>query len=138
MKIKSGKKIAISYDNATSIEYPTGEIDDYFVNADFNHANLPLLKNANRNNILVVTGIIYAQSFKANFETNYTIEDNLLAEIKDLASGKIDFTKNSNSTLDMSVNGNLNIPIAVKANELVYTKGHFKKTKLLTDEEDLF
>ena len=137
-KIKSGKKVTISYDNSLTKEYPIGEIENFFSNADFKHNNPALLKNANRNNIIVVSGVVFAKNLIVEIETDFNLSADLVASLNSVAEGKLDFTMNSQSKLKMVSSGTGYFPIAVKANRVDYDRGIFKKTKLITDTGNWF
>lgn len=137
-KIKSGKKVTISYDNSLTKEYPIGEIGDYLSLADFKHNNPMLLKNANRNNIIVVSGIVFAKNLVVEIETDFSLSAEVVAALNGAAEGKLDFTANSQSKLKMVSNGGGYFPIAVKANRIDFDKGEFKKLVLITDSGSKF
>jgi len=137
-KIKSGKKVTISYDNAITKECPVGEIENYFSTADFKHSNLALLKNANRNNIVIITGVVLAKNLVVEIETDFDLNAELVASLNSVADGKLDFSMNNTSKLKMVSSGNGYFPIAVKASRIDYDKGHFKKLRLVTDNRNFF
>ncbi len=137
-KIKSGKKVTISYDNAITKECPVGEIENFFSDADFKHSNLALLKNANRNNILILTGVVFAKNLVVEIETDFELNADLVASLNSAADGKLDFSMNNTSKLKMVSSSAGYFPIAVKASKIDYDKGHFKKLKLVTDNRNFF
>lgn len=137
-KIKSGKKVTISYDNSLTKECPTGEIENYLSNADFRHNNPALLKNANRNNIIVISGIVFAKNLVVEIETDFNLSSELVASLNKVAEGKLDFSVNSQSKLKMVSSGTGYFPIAVKANRIDFDKGSFKKLILVTDNRNFF
>ena len=137
-KVKSGKNVTISYDNSVTKVIPLGEITDYLSSADFKHPNPVLLKNANRNNILVITGAIMAQNLVVEIETDFSIDANLVANLNQAADGKLEFTAHSEQKLKMVSSGSSFFPIAVKANRIDYDKGVFKGLALVTDNRNFF
>lgn len=137
-KIKSGKKVTISYNNSVTKVIPLGEITNYFSGADFKHPNPVLLKNANRNNILVITGAVFAQNLVVEIETNFDLDAGLVATLNQVADGKLDFSISSQQKLKMVSSGNSFFPIAVKANRLDFDKGVFKGLNLVTDNRNFF
>ncbi len=137
-KIKSGKKVTISYDNSITKEVPTGEIENYLSNADFRYNNPALLKNANRNNIIVVSGIVYAKNLIIEVETDFNLSAELVAELNNATKGKLDFTMNSTSKLKMVSSGEGYFPIAVKANRIDFDKSSFKGLSLITNSGNKF
>jgi hypothetical protein len=137
-KVKSGKKVTISYDNSVTKVIPLGEVTDYLSSADFKHPNPVLLKNANRNNILVITGAVMAQNLVVEIETDFNIDANLVATLNQAADGKLEFTANSQQKLKMVSSGSSFFPIAVKANWIDFDKGVFKGLPLVTDNRNFF
>jgi hypothetical protein len=117
---------------------PLGEITDYLSRADFKHPNPVLLKNANRNNILVITGAIMAQNLIVEIETDFNIDSNLVATLNQAADGKLEFTANSQQKLKMVSSGSSFFPIAVQANRIDFDKGVFKGLTLVTDNRNIF
>ncbi|WP_343604536.1 hypothetical protein [Fluviicola sp.] len=136
--IKSGKKVTISYDHSVTRVVPLGEITDYLSEADFKHANPVLLKNANRNNILVITGVVMAKNLHVEIETDFNLDAGIIASLNEAAEGKLDFSSKSQQTLKMISNSNALFPIAVKASRIQFEKGIFKGLKLVTDNRDFF
>lgn len=137
-KLTGGKKVSISYNNAKSVHYPVGEIDNYLSSADFKHSNPSLLENANKDNILLITGILLAKNLVVDIETNFDISAKVVASFNQIADGKIDFSASGTNTLKMTSKGTGYFPIAVKAHRLLFDKGVFEKTRLITDTRDIF
>ncbi|WP_300660967.1 hypothetical protein, partial [Fluviicola sp.] len=136
--IKSGKKVTISYNNSVTRVIPLGEITDYLSNADFKHVNPVLLKNANRNNILIITGVVMAKNLNVEIETDFNVDAGIVASLNQAAEGKLDFSSKSQQTLKMVSNANSLFPIAVKASRIQFDKGIFKGLKLVTDNRNFF
>ncbi|MBP1223689.1 hypothetical protein [Flavobacterium sp. 1355] len=137
-KIKSGKTVTISYENSITKEYAIGNIEEYLYSADFLHPNPSLLKNANRNNILLITGTVFAKNLVVDIENNFALDAALVASLNDLADGKLDFTISNQNTLKMTSNVGVYFPIAVKANRIDFDRGQFKKLILISDGNNIF
>lgn len=137
-KITSGKTVTISYDNSITREYAIGNLENYFAAADFIHANPALLKNANQNNILIITGVVFAKNLVVNIVTESSIDAGLIANLKAAADGKIDFSHDGNNALKMVSGGNTLFPIAIKASRIDFDKSVFQKLKLVTDDRNFF
>ena len=137
-EIKSGKKVSISYDNSLTKEVPIGEIQNYLSVADFKYPNGPLLKNANRSNIIVISGILYAKNLVVNIETDFSLDVDVVAKLNEVVDGKLDFSMKNESNLKMVSSGKSYFPIAVKADRIDYDKGHFENTNLVTDNRRFF
>lgn len=136
--IKSGKKVTISYNNSVTKIVPIGEITHYFSGADFRHPNPVLLRNANRNNIIIITGVVSAKNLVVEIEPDYNIDANLVVALNKAADGKLDFTMGSQQKLKMVSGGNSFFPVAVKANRVDFDKGVFKGLSLVTDNRNFF
>ncbi|MBF4508423.1 hypothetical protein IRZ83_17225 [Flavobacterium sp. JLP] len=137
-KIKTGKKVTISYDNSITKEYAIGNLEDFMYGADFLHPNPSLLKNANRNYILLITGTVFAKNLIVDIETDFTLDNNLVASLNEVASGKLDFTISNQNKLNMVSSAEIHFPIAVKASRIDYDKSRFKKLILVTDTNNIF
>jgi len=137
-KIKSGKTVTISYENSITKEYPIGNIEEYLYSADFLHPNPSLLKNANRNNILLITGTVFAKNLVVDIENNFALDATLVTSLNDLAEGKLDFTISNQNTLKMTSNIGIYFPIAVKANRIDFDRSRFKKLILISDSNNIF
>jgi hypothetical protein len=137
-EVKSGKKVTISYDNSITKEVPIGEIQNYLSSSDFTHPNRALLKNANRDNILIISGILFAKNLVVEIETDFTLNADLVIKLNAIADGKLDFSMNSESKLKMVSSGNNFFPVAVKADRIDFDKGHFDNTNLVTDNRKFF
>ena len=137
-EVKSGKKVTISYDNSVTREVPIGEIQNYLSNADFKHPNKALLKNANQDNILVISGVLFAKNLVVEIETDYSLDTNLVVKLNEIVDGKLDFSMLSESKLKMVSSGNSFFPVAVKADRIDFDNGHFNNTNLVTDNRKFF
>lgn len=137
-KIKSGKTVTISYENSVTKEYTIGNLEEYLFAADFLHPNPSLLKNANRNNILLVTGTIFAKNLVVDIETDFTLDAALVAGLNDVAQGKLEFTMSSASKLKMVSDVGIYFPIAVKASRIDFDRSRFKKLIQVTDTINIF
>lgn len=136
--IKSGKKVTISYDNAVTRIVPIGDIETYLINADFRHPNTILLRNANRNNIIIITGVVSAQSLVVDIETDFDLDSELITSLNKIVNGKLEFSLSSQQSLKMiSQSGNY-FPIAVKANRLRFNRGVFTGYNLVSDNRNWF
>lgn len=136
--IKSGKEVRIGYDHSFTKEYPTGNLESFFHKGDFLHPNPSLLKNANRNDLLILSGTLFAKHLVAEIETNFDLKADLIVELNELANGNLKFSKKGNQTIQLvSENGNF-FPIAVKANKIDFDRGQFDKLKLVSDNRNFF
>ena len=135
--ISGGSRLSISYQNTITETVPLGELTDFFSGADFHHPNPVLLRNANRNNILVITGLVTAEHLVAEFMTDNKTNAKVINALKKKSGNRVEFTSGKNNTLKM-VAGNSRFPIAVKASRLDFDKGRFNGLTLVTDGRDWF
>jgi len=137
-KFKSGKSISISYDEAFVKELYRGQIERYLERADFKYKSRLLLKNLNRNNVLIISGIMYAKNLITEFESSSDIDADLEAELNAFGEGKLKFNKTSHKKMRMEAGDGNPFPIAIKAHRFRYRNGRFINLNLLTDNRDLF
>lgn len=137
-KIESGYRVTISYDNSITKEYAIGNIIDYLSSADFVHPNPILLKNANRNNILLITGAIFAKNLIVEIETDFTLDSELLVKLNSAGQGNLDFSKTGQNLLKMTSTANMHFPVAVKANKIDFDRGVFSDLSLVGDNRNFF
>jgi hypothetical protein len=137
-EIKSGKSVKISYDNSITKEIEVGLLETFLLNCDFLHPNELLLKNLNRNDVIVTTGVLYAKNLIVEIETDFSITAELKLKLTEIGEGKLDFSNSTEKKLKMtSETGNF-YPIAVKASRLDFDHGKFKEQNLITDSRNFF
>lgn len=137
-KLKNGEKVTLSYNRAITREYPIGELVEFFSHADFNHSNRRLLKHANRNNIIVLTGVMFAKNLEIRIKTDAELNASLIASLNEIAKAELSFSKEGVSDLKMVANSKGFFPIAIKGSRLDYDKGVFSDLRQITDNRDLF
>lgn len=139
-KIKSGKSVSIAYDTAKTIDYAYGNLSSYFYDkdSDFKYSNPELLNQANRNNLILITGLLYAKNLEVHIKTSTDVDTNLATELSKQASGKIDFSLANSKEIVMKSDLGVVFPIAVKAFRLNFDKGRYMSMKLVTDNREFF
>jgi hypothetical protein len=137
-KVKSGKKVTIGYDNSLTKIVAIGEVENYLSMADFRHPNPVLLRNANRNNILVITGVVVAKNLVVEIAPDGGWDAGLTASLNQVADGKLEFSGSSQQSLKMVSCGNTFFPIAVKANRIDFDNGIFRRLEPVTDTRNFF
>jgi len=135
--LESGKQIGLSYDQVTSTEVAIGGVQNYLMVADFLHPNKRLLKNANRNNLLLITGILVAKSIHVEIESENKIDSTTKTEFSKFFNGKFELERASEKKLVMSANDIGFFPIAVKVHRIDFDGGQFVNTTLLSDRRNL-
>ena len=134
---QSGKKVSVSFKNTMTEMLPIGLLTDFFSQADFLHPNPILLRHANKNKLLLITGVVTAEQLVVEMDMDLKLNSKLLAGLKKSNKGKIEFSTSRNNTLKM-VAGAARFPIAIKASRLDFDKGRFAGLSLVTDGRDLF
>lgn len=136
--ITSGKSISIAYEGSSSKEIPMGTVEQYLHEADYLHPNPSLFKNANKDHIILISGVLLAKNLIISIETDFEVKPILLAALDKKTDGKLNAFKKSDRVLKMVSEGKNLFPIAVKANRLHFDKGHFIKSNLVTDNRSFF
>lgn len=134
---QSGKNISVSFKNTMTEMVPIGVLTHFLSQADFLHPNPVLLRHANRNKLLLVTGVVTAEQLVVEIDMNFKLSSKLLASLKKSNKGRIEFSTSRNNTIKM-VAGAARFPIAVKASRLDFDKGRFAGLNMATDGRDLF
>ena len=137
-KITTGKSVVISYSDSVTKEVPVGILENYLSNADFVHPNPALLRNANQDNIIVITGVVYAKNLIVEIETDFNVDADLMADLFKIFNGKLDFSIQNQNTVKMTSNGANLFPIAIKANRINFDKSVFNKLILVSDNRNFF
>ncbi len=136
-EIKKGKEVNISYDSSITRVVPTGEIMQFLSDARLKASNDRFLKDMNQNNLIVVTGVVFAKNFVAEIKTESDVNiDALVASAN--GNGKVSFQRQSNNSIKMVSEGDSLIPIAIKANRIKFNKDKFSDLHLVSDSRDLF
>lgn len=133
-----GKSVTISYNNSKTLTVPSGEISNYLSTADFKYPNREFMRNANRDNLLIISGVLMARDLKTIIETDTDISAEVEAQLIEAVEGKLNFNMISGNKLEMTSEANTPFPIAVKANRIDFDKGEFKKMSIITDNRFFF
>jgi hypothetical protein len=137
-EIKTGKKVNISYDNSITKEIEIGALESYLSDFDFLHPNNLLLNNLNKNDVIIITGVLFAKNLIVEIETDFNVSAELKAKLTEIGSGKIDFSNSTGNKIKMTSETGDYYPIAVKANRLDFDHGKLKKQSLITDSRSFF
>ena len=113
-------------------------MQNYLTDADFLHPNKRLLKNANRNNLLLITGLLVAKSMRVEIESEKQIDAAAKAAFSKLFNGTFALKRNNEKKLVMSTDDIGSFPIAVKVYRIDFDGGEFVNTILLSDRRNLF
>lgn len=140
-KINGGKNLNISFNNAYTLGYGYGKISNFLSDpeTDFITPNYELLQQANRNNLLLISGILFAKNLKVDVITTSNVDANLALELSEIAGGDFSFKRENNNQLTIEAQLGEEFPIAVKAFRLKFDKGKYSGMLLVTDNRgDLF
>ena len=137
-KIKTGRKLGISYKHAITKTVPVGDITNFLSSADFVHPNPTLLRNVNQNNLLLITGVTYAQQLVIEIDTTLAIDQKWVMAMKEELKGKFELSVDQSEKLKMVADAKDYFPVAVKASRLDFDKGQFKGLLQVTDNRNFF
>ncbi len=137
-KITSAKNINVAYEDSYSETVAIGELMSYFQNGDFVHLNETMFKDLKRDNLFVISGVIYAKNLKAKIESEVEITTDLQAEILEVTDGKVAIQNSQSGVIQLTADLGKNYPIAVKYNRIKYNHGSFKDLPLLSDTKERF
>lgn len=138
MKFSGGKSVNISYDSSRTLVVPTGHLENFLHDADFLHPNNSFLRNANRDNIIVISGVLVAKNIRSVIETNSDLQTDIDVSLNNLAEGKANFQRIADRKLEMVSEGNSEFPVAVQAHRIDWDRGEFKKLTQVTDNRYFF
>lgn len=132
-----GKRVNISYDQAATTRVPISDIEKYLNMADLRNPYSSILKDMNRNNLIVITGLISAKKIIAEIETLTNVTDELNMGINNAVDGNLKFEKISENKIRMESMSDQPFPVAVEAYRIDFDKGEFSKTTRVTDSSFL-
>ncbi|MEY3350859.1 MAG: hypothetical protein RIQ50_970 [Bacteroidota bacterium] len=133
-----GRKVKIGYKDSMTRAVPLGELTSYLSEADFLHVNPVLLKHLHRNNMFILSGIVFAQKLEVSIEAENEFDTKAIAKLSKLKDPSLEVKLEGKSVVKMEASGNGLFPIAVKANRIDFDKGEFKGLHLVTDSRNLF
>ncbi|MFM7222520.1 MAG: hypothetical protein ACKO03_03725 [Bacteroidota bacterium] len=133
-----GRKVKIGYKDSMTRAVPLGELTAYLSEADFLHVNPVLLKHLHRNQMFILSGIVFAQKLEVAIEAEHEFDSKGIAKLSKLKDPSVALKFEGKSVLKMEASGNGMFPIAVKVNRIDFDKGEFKGLHLVTDTRNLF
>ncbi len=133
--IKGGKSVTISYDNAFVEEYTQHNLEQYIHKGDIGEGDVPLLKQLNDNNLLLISGVIYAKNMTVDIDSKLNFDSELVLKLNKIADGKVTFNNSNSKSIKMTTELTEALPIAVKAYRIVFFRSQFKKIELITDNK---
>jgi hypothetical protein len=128
--VTKARRVNISFDQTDLLEINPEEVDSYIYDADVRRDLY--LKDLNRNNYIVITGLMRARKLVVEIESKTENAIELNAEIKDAIDGNIQFNSSGDRKIRMEHEGEP-FPVAVKAHRIHFDKGQFVNTVLVTD-----
>lgn len=136
-KVSKGSKLIITYSEAFTEEVETSKAS-LFLSGDFKHPNTILFDDLVKDNLILITGVLYAKNLKAVLENSKIIDVGLEASIKTLTDGKIKLEQKGENKIELSAELGQQFPIAVKYHRIVFKKGKFKALRLMSDTKNWF
>lgn len=137
-KLKHGKSVKVSYDHAITKEIPLGVIQDYLTDADMHAANPQFILEANRDNILLISGVLLAKNLHVEIKTDTSLDTQVVNELEKQSKGKLDFSYNHDDSLKMTASGDQPMPIAVRSDRLHFSHDKFQSSKMISGSRNLF
>lgn len=136
-KISKGTNVTISYWDAYTSEVEANKAA-LFVSGDFKHPNSILLNDLAKDNLILVTGVLYAKNLTAVLENSHITEVGLDINIKAITDGKVKIEQKGESKIELTAELGQQFPIAVKYHKIVYKKGKFQDLRLMSDTKNWF
>lgn len=136
--IKGKGSLTISYDNAKTRECPTGDIMNYLSTGDFKHTNATLLRQLNRDYLIIISGILEAKDVKIEIKSDVEFDADAKADITNMLAVELDVNFTSDRSLVMRSETGKIIPVAVKAHRIIYDRSSFKDLRLVSDNRFFF
>lgn len=140
-KISGGQSLSVSFDNAYTLRYAKGELSTFFYDpsTDFAKPNPELLNNANRNNLILISGVLYAENMIIEMKSNNAISADVVSDMAKVAKANVSYAHTSDNSIKMTSQLDKPYPIAIEAVRLDFDKGKYVSMKVVTDNRgDLF
>lgn len=137
-EIFGGKTVKASYEDAITNYVSIGEVSRFLSQADFVYTNHDLMNDLNRNNILLISGVILAKRLVLEVSADKTFQNEFVSEIENLVEGDVSIKQYDNNMLKIESISPEYFPIAVKAERIDFDKSIFKRTVPITDTKDIF
>lgn len=137
-QIKSGKSVTVSYNNSYTKEVSQLDIERYLSKINANTFIPSLQKELNRDNLIVITGVIFAKNLNFTIDSNHAIDAAVEANLNKIGKGKISFKQTGQNQITLTAGAEKEFPIAVKAYRMRFAKGQLKGLKLVTDNRNFF
>lgn len=136
--IKSGKSVTVSYNDSYTKEVGQFELEKYLSKIDANAFIPSLQKELNRNNLIVINGVIFAKNLNVTINSDHAIDADVEANLNKIGKGKISFKQTGQNQIALIADAEKEFPIALKAYRMMFAKGKFKDLKLVTDNRNFF
>jgi hypothetical protein len=136
--IKNGKSVTVRYDNSYTKEFTAGAIADYLSHVTFDAENRSLQKQLNRDNLIVVAGVVFAKNLNVKIEATSDDDVGLETKLNQFGSAKVKIAKIDEHEIDMMVDSDEDFPIAIKAYRMKFRNDRFTGLKLVSDNRNFF
>jgi hypothetical protein len=91
--ITSGTKISMAYEGSESKEVSIGNLEDYMHTADYLHPNPSLFYHANKDRVMLISGVLLAKNLVITIDTDFLVSPELISKIDKKANGKLNTFK---------------------------------------------
>ncbi len=136
--IKNGKSVTVSYENSYTKEFTSGAIAEYLSHVTFNSENRSLQKQLNRDNLIIIAGVVFAKNLNVKIEATTDDDVGLEAKLNQFGSAKVKIAKIAEHEIAMMVDSDEDFPIAVKAYRIKFRNDRFSGLKLVSDNRNFF
>ena len=136
--IQTGQKISIKYKDAYSASVAIGSLSSFLAESNLVEENKNFIRQLNSNNILLISGVVFAKQLVMDVTTDRDIDVSWVAKLKAAKDPKFSFSLENKRQLKMTTNGTKEFPIAIKASRLDFDQGKFQGMRLVTDNRNFF
>lgn len=137
--ITNGKSIAISFEDSICKGYELNNLERYLDNADVKDASNKLfIKNLNKNDILLISSVLYAKELKIEIKTESEISLDQKTKIGIIVESKLNVEIDNSTNIILTSKVDVLLPIAVKAYRLDFDHLNFSKMRLVTQKRNFF
>jgi hypothetical protein len=136
--IQTGQKISIKYKDAYTASVSIGRLAAFLSESTLEEVSEHFMHHLNANQILLVTGVVFAKQLVMDVSTDRDIDIQWVAKLKAAKDPKLLFSLENKRQLKMTTSGTKPFPIAIKASRLDYDQGEFKRMRLVTDNRNFF
>jgi hypothetical protein len=135
---KIDRKITASYSGCQSRKVYPRDLIQYFEKADLTSAGNSFLDDANKDNFIVITGVMEATDIQWVLESTIDLKSELKTTIKKMVDLNLKHDFLNEKKLELTFEGVEPLVFAVKASRLVCKKDQFHELKPVSDNRRWF